>query len=411
MRRQIIILAAVLVTVAGGLSAQDVRRPPTTDTCSECAPIGSYWCNYYPDACAACWATCGEQPGTPPRRVHPTGAPYDPWLGDYTLPKVVAVTQVYHEPVPWNVEPLRHMTNLEFAYEAWVHGFAGIKVWAQENPVNGTGGFEWVTSWGTELFTPDVAEAEDMGRFWREVPQEVVVFRPQWYAWSGAEQTATIRLTYSDADFYAVSRRLYSEIGYRDMVVVLCDWEQDWSFSVYPEWTLAQIERRQSDVERARRDTYLELGYRPRLRVMHAVIVNRYPANLGDSETPTLAEQIQKLTHRPDLIGLSYWKNGVDPRETLDWLSDVTGYPPRRIYIDEIGADDDDQSKRFADYLPVLREWGIGGPICVWLWKQTWCDPEHNRGLWQQAEPCVGKPVFTEPTDGYFELQNFMDWR
>jgi hypothetical protein len=106
---------------------------------------------------------------------------------------------------------------------------------------------------------------------------------------------------------------------------------------------------------------------------------------------------------------LSYWSKGADPVETLDWLRDVTKYPARRIYIDELGADESGQAKRFADYISAFREWGITGPICIWLWKQTWCDPQFNRGLWQQAQPCVGKPVFTDPTAGYYELQNIMN--
>jgi hypothetical protein len=408
MRRQIVILAAALVAVAGGVSAQDIRRPPATNTCSECAPVDSYWCELYPQACADCWLTCGEQPGEPPRRTRPTGAPYDPWLGDYRLPHVISVTQVYHEDVPWAVEPLRHMTNLELAHEAYIHGFYGLKVWMQEGPFNGSE-FSWTTSSGSlAVDTGGGGEGEDMARFWREAPQDILIVRPQWYAWSGSETIEQLRVTYMDADFYAIASRLYREIGYRDMVVVLCDWEQDWQYETWPEWTLAQLERRQEGVERARREAYLELGYRPDLRVMHAAIVNRYPAN-GGEEGRTLAEQIPKLEHRPDLIGLSYWSNGTDPVETLNWLSEVTQYPPRRIYVDEFGADEGCQAKRFADYISAFREWGITGPICIWLWKQTWCDPEHNRGLWQQAQPCVGKPVFTDPTAGYYELQNIMN--
>jgi hypothetical protein len=316
------------------------------------------------------------------------------------------VTQVHHEQVPWAIEPLQHMSNFDLAHEVWMSGFGGLKVWIQEGPFNGSD-FSWTTPWGTQMFTPDSeGYGEDMVRFWREQPLDLLIVRPQWYAWSGEEETERLRATYMDADFYAIAKRLYEDIGHRDMVVILTDWEQDWLFEEFPEWVLLQIEKRQEDVERARKEAFLELGYRPNLRVMHSVIVNRYPANGGEEGT-TLAEKIPKLKHRPDLIGLSYWMRGLDPRETLDWLRGVTHYPPSRIYIDEFGGDEWEQEERFEDYVPLFHEWGIK-VVCIWMWKQTWCDPEHNRGLWQQAQPCQGKPVFTDPTAGYYALQAIM---
>jgi hypothetical protein len=243
-----------------------------------------------------------------------------------------------------------------------------------------------------------------MLRFWREVPQEVIFYRPQWFAWTGIEDTDTMRLTHVQGDFYAIARRLYQEIGYRRLTVILTDWEQDHLYDEYPEYTLDRIEQRQADVMRARREAFLELGHRPELRVMHAVIVNSYPAN-GGTDGGTLAERIPDLTYRPDLIGLSYWSKGSDPVETLEWLRDVTGYGPGRIYIDELGAIESQQADRFASYIPDFWEWGA--PVVnVWLWKQTWCDG--NMGLFKQQQPCAGRVSWGEPTDGYYAISELM---
>lgn len=407
MKRQIIILAAILA-VAAGVSAQSILRPPPASTCDDCPALDSLSCQLWPEACAACWATCGDIPGEPPRRVSTFGPPYDPWLADYRLPQTVGVTMVYHEDIQSNPAALRQTTNLDFAWDAWASGFNVIKLWSQEHPFNCGGDWSWSTYWGVTLTTlEDDCSGEDMMRFWREVPQEVVFYRPQWSAWSGVEDTDAGRLTHVQGDFYAIARRLYEEIGYRHLTVVLTDWEQDHLYAEYPDYTLDRIEQRQADVMRARREAYLELRHRPNLRVMHAVIVNRYPAN-GGVEGAMLAEQIPTLRYRPDLIGLSYWTKGVDPVETLKWLRATTGYGPGRVYIDELGATEGQQAERFASYIPALWEWGT--PIVnVWLWKQTWCDS--NMGLWKQQQPCAGKVAWGDPTDGYYVIRELNEGR
>jgi hypothetical protein len=242
---------------------------------------------------------------------------------------------------------------------------------------------------------------EDMMRFWHEQPLDLLIVRPIWDAWAGFDELGYINVA---GDYYDVARRLYREIGYRNMVIILTDWEQDHLYRVYPQHTIQMIEQRQAGVERARREAFLELGHRPNLRVMHAVILNTVPNN-GGEEGKMLTERISGLSVRPDLLGISYWMTSKDPVETLNWVREKTGYPARRIYIDEVGADEQNQVQRFEDYIPAFRAWGIKGPIAVWLWKQTWCDPAHQRGLWKQAQPCRGKPVFTEPTDGMIRLE------
>lgn len=394
MRRTIIILCAICTFCTSIAGAQTLRRPPADN---------SIWCQMWPDTC-----TQGEFV-----RVKPEGPPLDSFAGGYSLPKGIAVTQVAHEDVPWRASALAKSSNLDFAWDAFRHGFDAIKLWVEEDPFNCGGPWHWHTLNGRPMTTgagsecydgPDECDGEDMMRFWREVPQRLLIVRPFWYAWSFESVNDDMILTHDDdADFYAIAKKLYEIIGDRDMVVVLTGWEQDHMYKYYPFQTLRILNHRQEGVKRARKEAYLELGHQPRLRVYHAAIVNSFVPT-GAEPGSTLTEQIPLLEHRPDFIGVSYWKRGIDPMETINWITGVTHYPVNRIYIDEFGGDIEEQGERFGAYLPVFFDNGID-VVAAWLWKQGWCDPEHNRGLWAQAEPCMGTPVFTEPSPGYYELR------
>jgi len=216
------------------------------------------------------------------------------------------------------------------------------------------------------------------------------------------------------ADYYAIATRLFNLIGDHNIQVVLTDWEQDWQSCQESnggqDFMLRIIEQRQEDVERARMEAFYRFSSRPKLEIYHAVIVNKYPNNAPDWPYPYLTEMIPYLKHRPDFIGLSYWLKGSDPIETLDWIRSITGYPQRRIYIDEFGANEGNQKQRFADYIPAFWEWGVR-TVNVWLWKQTWCavPASSNKGLWKQKQPCLGKVSWTEPTDGYYVLMDLLN--
>ena len=88
--------------------------------------------------------------------------------------------------------------------------------------------------------------------------------------------------------------------------------------------------------------------------------------------------------------------------DTLNWVTEVTGYPRYRIYIDEVGERSDlqnrDQYQRIMDVVSDYWDWG-GRLAFVWMWKQTWCGK--NYGLFEQEQPCDGKVVWGEPTGGY----------
>ena len=142
---------------------------------------------------------------------------------------------------------------------------------------------------------------------------------------------------------------------------------------------------------------------------MTSAIVNRFPSNMGElpsQDVPVLAERISDMKHRPDLIGLSYWRGEEDPTPTLEWLESVTGYPPARIYVDEVGATEGKQAERLRRFIPKIWEFGVK-IINVWMWRQTWCG-DKNHGMWQQLQPCEGRVIFGDQTDGLQVIQDFI---
>jgi len=489
-----VLLAALLV-------ASTVSGQTCEEQCFMACVISSQ------EVCDRCMESCTPER----RRVRPDGPPIDPWLGGYTLPRTIGVIQIAYDLS--NRPVTRHMSSLELSDELAANGFSVMKIWMDSFPFDGSGkefcyihprfGYEICDTtpltWSCDGYYDGGPRTEDVMEFWHKTTMKVIFVRFQ--RW-GYTEGACIPKTFPP--YYAIAKKLYQEIGDRDLTVVFTDWEEDWypwgcptnytnengnyiypfkyaqdwystgcidqcTYPVVPEDILTgvgqefiddclddgegidecaeqlremygvskpveectdycgrqlvearysylegEIEQRQTETERARKEAYLELGHRPKLRIMTSVVVNRYPFNQRDHEVEsgikTLAERISGLQHRPDLIGLSYWNKGDDPFETLDWLTSVTGYPARRIYIDEFGSmTTSKQVQRYSEYIPAFWDYGIK-IVNIWMWKQTWCatDPDKNLGVWEQKQPCDGKVVFGEPTDGFYELQQLI---
>ena len=402
----VITIIGVCMIMAGSASGQ-VLRPS-----SECTTAELYYCEiFHLDPCPC--------EGAEISRVAPFGAPIDPWAGSYMLPKTIGVIQIAYEPEPVRRPVSAHMTSYELLDEVAPEGFGSLKIWMDAIPFEGMGEWCWETYWGKELCGNYNHEALEMERFWTSIPDGMVVFlRPESPAWTWYQENPCIDgdgdgPALALADYYSIATRLFETIGDHNIQVVLTDWEQDWQSCQEEngglEFTLRLVEQRQDGVERARKEAYIRAGHRPKLQVFHAIIVNKYPNNAPDWAWPYLTEMIPTLEHRPDFIGLSYWLKGSDPIETLQWISDTTGYPPHRIYIDELGSNESSQAQRFSDYIPAIWEWGVR-TINIWLWRQTWCavPVTANKGLWKQLQPCDGKVVFGEPTDGLEVLRRMV---
>ena len=402
-----LLLAAAMLMAS--TSYGQILRPPA----AECTPSQILYCEIFQiDPCP-----CGTIEFV---RVRPFGPPRDPWAGSYMLPKTIGVMQTAYEPEPVQPPRTAHMTSYELLNEVAPYGFGAIKIWMDAIPFDGMGEWCWQTDWGQEICANYNTDGLEMERFWQSIPDGMAVFlRPTSPAWTWYEVNPCIESSGAGpqmamADYYAISMRLYDIIGDHNIQIIFTDWEQDW-ISCHGtngglSFLLTTLDKRQSDVERARRDEWLRLGHRPKLEIYHAVVVNKYPLNAPDWEYPYLTTLISTLKHRPDFIGLSYWLREYDPIETLDWIRDTTGYPPYRIYIDELGANENKQVQRFTDYIPVLWDWGIR-TINIWMWKQTWCAvPVHaNKGLWEQQQPCLGRVIFTEPTAGLAVLEGILN--
>ena len=340
-------------------------------------------------------------------RMSPIGPTVDPWLGagNYKLPRTIAPVQLAYELYPISPRATSHMTSYELLDEIMPQGFGGIKIWMDAIPFEGMGEWCWQTYYGFEHCADYSLPGVEMERFWLSIPEgSVIVLRPQAMNWTWWDDGPAMAL----ADYYAISKKLYELIGERDVTIILTDWEQDWIIDRgYQDFLMRILEQRQEDVERARKEAFLERGYRPNLRIMHAAIVNKTPINAPDWPHPYLADLIPGLKRSPDLVGISYWMQGSDPVEVLEWVREATGYPKHRMYIDEFGGKEDRQAQRFSEYIPVFWEYGID-LVCIWMYKQTWCDEKSQLGIWRQAQPCAGKVVFTEPTDGYWILMDLL---
>ncbi len=359
------------------------------------------------------------------------------------------MTQIAYELEPINPRVTAHFTTFELFQDLAIHNIPAAKLWLENDPFDG---MDCDHSCDPEAPCVRTPVAENMRDAWTHPAVGVIFLRPQAEAWtfwmSGcAEGKGPV---VANAPYYDIAMQLYDEFWWLEKTIILGDWEQDWvirgrgcrdwdfpfaewdpwygdgcqtqcmekdgstaegcrrscgqeMLGTRATWVAGLIDRRQADVERARADARMKFG-RTNLTVLHAAVVNRYPANedLDGPRPPWVAEIIPTLEHQPDLLGLSYYADPEYLVDTLDWLRATTGYPRHRIYLDELGERADLQNKdQYQEIMDVVtRYWDWGGKLAfVWMWRQTWCDK--NYGLFEQVQPCEGKVVWGEPTGGY----------
>ena len=428
----------LLVGYAACVSTADAQiiRRPGIDTCLECPPIGSFWCNYYPEVCAQCWAECGFEPGPPPRQVIPL-VPMD-----YTMARGVGVTQLAYDLS--RPEHTRHFTTAALMDELVDNNINIIKLWLNYNPFDGAGPFHW-HSYGTsmgDLNLPThpsgyptgtdyrrVPMFEDMDFVWRDPRFETIVVRfigsgmwdeddPSCTGWTGP--------FWVNEPTYDIASKLLRRYGEQDKLIIITDWENDnqWSCggTVTPEiaaermlYVKMMAESRQRAVEQARAE-----NPDAALRVMFAVIANDFdelPSYYGMNITK---DMIPFMDPQPDLIGFTYWSKHLKPiTEVMDYIMMHTGYPASRIYLDEIGAPEKTECQQYDRIMPVVTEFfEAGGTFaCVWMWRQTWYDftdggKPINMGMWKWAGTTGKVEWLNEPTSGLAAIQELNDdWR
>ena len=62
------------------------------------------------------------------------------------------------------------------------------------------------------------------------------------------------------------------------------------------------------------------------------------------------------MDHKPDFIGLSLWPAAGDPLEALQYAMDMTGLPPERIFLSQVGAKEGTQPDGSVLVLPRQRD-------------------------------------------------------
>ena len=373
---------------------------------------------------------------------------------NYVLPRLMGVTQIAYD-INWERKlPLQHWTTKELLDELDDHNIRAVHLWLAGMPFSGP--WCWHDQWGNELCT-EGTWGEDMDAVWTHRGIDVFIVRFMSEAWAireyGCNSGGTQQLiTWANEPTYDIARGLFERYGWSNKTIIFTDWEQDWGISgqrcrgldddgvqeypwldASPWWSTQcitnceedggldcynecgdvllasrakgvgeRIERRQEAIERARAEFP-----NANLRILHAVTVNRFPGNESDNEW-TVVEMIPTMKRQPDMIAASWHVRNASLVAALDWIQDVTGYPRIRLMLNEIGEwKDGNQYNRIMTESTRARCWGVRS-ICVWLWKQSWCD-DRQYGLFYQHQPCAGKVVFDGPRPGYWALRDLID--
>jgi hypothetical protein len=375
---------------------------------------------------------------------------------------VVAMTQHAYELEPVRPNILAHWSTAELLDDFARHGYRAARLHYMGNPFDGLGPWEWMPT-SYDLPAPLVMDdlgAELMELTWTHPDMDLIVVRFTSPAWSTAEtgcNSKPVGTVFSDAPYYAIAWYLFHWFGDQDRTIWLADWEGDWQIRglscdeynedgshVYPfgdattwysttciddcgggpdcvnecgdllwqdraRWVKEQVRRRQRAV-RAAREAFPDA----RLHVEHVEIGNFYPIRSSRSG-PTMAEIVGELptNDKPDRFGVSFWymsRVDADPEaliETLDWIEETTGLPRNRIYVDEIGTNNDDNADRIYNLGVAAFEWGVPA-VAVFDWKRTWCDPGHHFGMWDQCEPCKNRVTWCGENFRYYAARDLL---
>lgn len=308
---------------------------------------------------------------------------------------------------------------------------------------------------------------DDMMNVWSDAGIDTFVLRLSSEAWSVQESTSCspstscnlAGISFANEPTYDIARTFLERYGDIDATIIIGDWEQDWAirgqasmgyddegFMLFPwadapawysegcieelgyqecgeqlvsgrgSWVRRMIMNRQAGVLRARAEHPGSA-----LKVAHAVIFNKYPANFDETDLGLyvidLILQIPKEL-RPDYIGLSFWYRRSDVADALTWAERKTGYPRNRFYVDELGEHlSGRQYDRIYDQTMSAWCWGVD-LVNVWMWKQTWfgytnAGNQKNHGLFEQLNwedhEAQEKVQFGPPRPGYYAIQDLIN--
>ena len=149
------------------------------------------------------------------------------------------------------------------------------------------------------------------------------------------------------------------------------------------------------------------------LRVFHTIEVN-YFGNQDWQSMTVLADVIPQMDHQPDFVGLSLWPAAGDPVEALQYAMDMTGLPPERILLSQVGAREGTQpdgsvlynprqEERLLSTIPPLFELGV--PFAI-VWSMEQPEPTGRTGH------AMIDPVTGEYMSGWYAVEQLnATWR
>jgi hypothetical protein len=374
MRRQIIILAAVLVTVAAGASAQILRPPLPTD----CPPPDSITCQLWPHLCEDCEYL-------PPVRLVPVEPLFPRRIGVVALAQDGGFNGIWRNPSGW--------PNWIAADEVVGYGIQAIQLWPMVGITDEDG---WPPLDGL-----------DMTYVYENDGLDLVILRPMQHSFSEKACADGDSATWEGGDWGAYAEALYAKFGHLPKVIILTNWESDWQLwgplcrepnecpvgGIWPvewQWKYNTCEGdydcqvRVCDMVRWNRAWYLTQLFEARqagieaaraahpdaaLRVFHMVTVNHTEDTVQLNVT---RDVIPALEHKPDLIGLSHWDKDQTVVEALNYIRVHTGFPRNRIMLSETGEPSGDtQYQAIYTDVSAAMDWGAASAL-VWTWRQHW---------------------------------------
>jgi hypothetical protein len=390
MKRQIIILATVLATVAGGVSAQNLRLPPC-----------DYWCQML-----------GQGRPVPPR-VMPSG---DVFKVPRSVGAMTVVPDMSTGPFPWwsltTGRPL--WQSFEFMRDK---GLTAVGAMLRANP---TDVIDAVDDCGNPL--PNATtNNENIRRAFRMPGIDIIVIEPLW--WASTEQGCTglknIRWQHIPPHIFEDLYRVYSG---QNKVIIVQDFEVDWTVhglgcrerdecvtsdpgcvdrceaggtaSFFQEWwpegyvrptgcqsmccDLVKLNRawgllrHMNAMETAAMAARAAHPDKP-LRVFYSVEVNFF----ADEFLLIARDVIPRMDAPPDFVALGLYKKAGDVIDAFNNVVDWTGLPPHRIFLSEVGAREGTQpdgsfiegTPQYDRIVPVVEELFARGIAFALVWS------------------------------------------
>lgn len=411
--------------------------------CDECAEPGTYWCDMFPDECQQCWDVCQDPVVRKPDTRVGGVAPPESVLDDYELPKTVGAAQIAYSEAWQHYQKAmpHHFTTKELFDEMGHHGLRAVRLWLT---VPYWDGVEHPTN---SLLYPNYQVFEDMREVWEhpDIDTIMVILTDPAHTVQEADCNGYNSMTLTDDPVEAFARFMFRHFSDQDKTIIIANPEADnqwrgfhcvepdeinfdtfWGPDEQAEclaentleecvyqmaqlrfdYILRSIENRQRIVEEIR-----ELYPDAKLKLRTSVTISEFHGAQSRERLfgMFVLSKIKLMKHKPDYIGLSFWKGAnMSLSDAIFWVKRLTGYPAERMIIDQIGQNEKRYGMQYKTLTRLTHEaWDNGiNLVLVWIWKSTWRGYTINgasadKGMWSilcdEPEPWCG---WGEPNSG-----------